>query len=55
MFTSEEIKLLKAYLIGTSIAVQDDMINKRRVKKAYKLIGKVEDRMNKFKRLENEQ
>ena len=41
-------------MIGTSIAVQDDMINKRRVKKAYKLIGKVEDRMNKFKRAEDE-
>ena len=41
-------------MIGTSIAVQDDMRNKRRVKKAYKLIGKVEDRMNKFKRLEDE-
>ena len=54
MFTSEEIKLLKAYMIGTSIAVQDDMINKRRVKKAYKLIGKVENRMNKFKRAEDE-
>lgn len=54
MFTSDEIKLLKAYLIGISIAVQDDMINKRRVKKAYKLIGKVEDRMNKFKRAEDE-
>ena len=54
MFTSDEIKLLKAYLIGTSIAVQDDMINKRRVKKAYKLIGKVEDRMNKFRRAEDE-
>ena len=54
MFTSDEIKLLKAYLIGTSITVQDDMINKRRVKKAYKLIGKVEDRMNKFKRAEDE-
>lgn len=54
MFTSDEIKLLKAYLIGTSIAVQDDMINKRRVKKAYKLIGKVEDRMNKFMRAEDE-
>lgn len=54
MFTSEEIKLLKAYMIGTSIAVQDDMINKRRVKKAYKLIGKVEDRMNKFMRAEDE-
>lgn len=54
MFTSDEIKLLKAYLIGTSIAVQDDMINKRRVKKAYKLIAKVEDRMNKFMRAEDE-
>ena len=54
MFTSDEIKLLKAYLIGTSIAVQDDMINKRRVKKAYKLIVKVEDRMNKFMRAQDE-
>lgn len=55
MFSQKDINLLKAYLIGTSIAVEDDFKNKRRLKKAYKLIGKVEDRMKKYGRLQHEQ